>query len=83
MHVGVHTRPLSLDVCAGGEIKRKSRPVDVRTGSFQRCIPQPQLAGCACEWLLFGGEVGQLREVNTPHPQGSLKSGGEQHYATA
>ena len=29
------------------EIKRKSKPVDVRTGCFQRCVPQHQLAGCA------------------------------------
>lgn len=33
--------------CESGEIKRKSKPVDVRTGRFQRHVPQHQLAGCA------------------------------------
>lgn len=28
-------------------IKRKSNPVDVRTGRFQHCVPQHQLAACA------------------------------------
>ena len=30
-----------------GEIRRKSKPVRVRTGCFQHRIPQHQLAGCA------------------------------------
>lgn len=33
--------------CESGEIKRKSMPVDVRTGRFQRRVPRHQLAGCA------------------------------------
>lgn len=33
--------------CEKGEIKRKSKPADVRTGCFQRCVPQHQLACCA------------------------------------
>lgn len=38
---------LLSNTCMRGEIKRKSKPVDVRTGRFQRAIPQHQLAGCA------------------------------------
>lgn len=46
VHV-LHMHRPSMRKPEGVEIKRKSKPVDVRTGCFQRCVPQHQLAGCA------------------------------------
>lgn len=72
MWVCIDVHCLCTQKSDSGEIKRKSKPVRVRTGCLQHRIPQHQLAGCAST----GAEVGQLGEVNTPHPLGFLKSDG-------
>lgn len=41
-----------------GEIKRKSKPVSVRTGCFQHRIPQHQLAGCAATGSYWSSDWG-------------------------
>ena len=48
-----HMLQLCRYKCESREIRRKSKPVDVRTGCFQRCVPQHQLAGLCCDWLLL------------------------------
>lgn len=51
-----------------GEMKRKSKPVRVRTGCFQHRIPQHQLVGCAAtgSYWSWSGPAGGSKHTSSP-----------------
>lgn len=68
MRVCIDVHCLCTQKSDSGEIKRKSKPVRVRTGCFQHRIPQHQLAGCAAtgSYWSWSGPAGGSKHTSSP-----------------